>query len=37
MGCCNYTGAGMEMFICLECPTVDVEGWSVNWAAFMKP
>ena len=31
-----YTGAGMEMFICLECPTVDVGGWSVNWVAMSK-
>ena len=31
-----YTGAGMEMFICLECATVDVALWSVNWAALVK-
>ena len=47
MGCCNIltgyapphtlTGAGMEMFICLECATVDVTGWSVNWVALMVP
>ena len=32
-----YKGAGMEMFICLECATVDVMAWSVNWVALMTP
>ena len=32
-----YRGVGMEMFICLECATVDAAGWSVNWVALMAP
>ena len=30
-----YLGEGMEMFICLECATVDALGWHVNWVATM--